>query len=151
VKTIVARTGNRVEKHTSRGSQARIDQSTRRGVQSAARGGPAVLDRKLDDLDREWDVERMIEANASSLALGGTLLGFFLSRWFLLLPAAVTAFLLQHALQGWCPPIPVLRRLGFRTAKEIQEERAALKAMRGDFRKVTRRTNPRKAISAARK
>jgi hypothetical protein len=32
------------------------------------------------------------------------------NRW-LVLPIAVTGFLLQHAIQGWCPPIPVLWRL----------------------------------------
>jgi hypothetical protein len=49
------------------------------------------------------------------------------------LPALVSGFLFQHAVQGWCPPVPVLRRLGFRTAYEIEEERRALKALRGDF------------------
>ncbi|HET9942578.1 MAG TPA: hypothetical protein VFR05_04515, partial [Terriglobia bacterium] len=41
--------------------------------------------------------------------------------------------LLQHAVQGWCPPVPLFRRLGIRTQREIDEERYALKAMRGDF------------------
>jgi len=50
-----------------------------------------------------------------------------------MLPALVTGFLFQHAVQGWCPPVPVLRRLGFRTSYEIEEERQALKALRGDF------------------
>jgi len=45
----------------------------------------------------------------------------------------VAAFLFQHAVQGWCPPIPVLRRLGVRTSREIELERIALKALRGDF------------------
>ncbi|WP_111420331.1 efflux transporter outer membrane subunit, partial [Rhodoplanes roseus] len=27
-------------------------------------------------------------------------------------------FLFQHAIQGWCPPVPILRRLGFRTELE---------------------------------
>jgi len=49
------------------------------------------------------------------------------------LPAVVGTFLLQHAVQGWCPPLTVFRRLGFRTAGEIARERYALKAMRGDF------------------
>jgi len=53
--------------------------------------------------------------------------------WWLILPAAVTAFLFQHAIQGWCPPVPILRRLGFRTSDEINKERYALKAVRGDF------------------
>ena len=43
------------------------------------------------------------------------------------------SFLLQHALQGWCPPLPLFRRLGVRTAREIARERYALQALRGDF------------------
>jgi hypothetical protein len=45
----------------------------------------------------------------------------------------VAGFLLQHAVQGWCPPVPVFRRLGFRTQTEIDYERYALKVLRGDF------------------
>ncbi|MEY7848852.1 hypothetical protein AB7C87_06560 [Natrarchaeobius sp. A-rgal3] len=40
--------------------------------------------------------------------------------------AVIAAFLRQHALQGWCPPIPVLRRRGVRTRREIDTERRAL-------------------------
>jgi hypothetical protein len=47
------------------------------------------------------------------------------------------AFLLQHALQGWCPPVPFFRSRGVRTAREIDQERYALKALRGDFAKVS--------------
>jgi hypothetical protein len=42
----------------------------------------------------------------------------------------------QHALQGWCLPVPLLRRLGVRTQREIERERFALKALRGDFDSV---------------
>ncbi len=94
------------------------------------------IDRRLRALDAEWDIERVLDANAATFALAGLALGVFVDRRFLLLPAAVAGFLLQHAVQGWCPPVPVLRRLGVRTAGEIQAERAALKALRGDFRGV---------------
>jgi hypothetical protein len=60
-------------------------------------------------------------------------LGYAVDRRFLLLPAAVLTFFAQHALQGWCPPIPLFRRLGVRTAREIERERYAIKALRGDF------------------
>ncbi|MBP7148834.1 MAG: DUF2892 domain-containing protein [Acidobacteria bacterium] len=93
---------------------------------------PGEIDDRLAELDREWDIERAIEMNASILALSGTLLGLR-DRRFLLLPLVVGGFLLQHALQGWCPPVPVLRRFGFRTRGEIEAERHALKALRGDF------------------
>ncbi len=36
--------------------------------------------------------------------------------------------------QGWCPPVPILRRLGFRTSFEIEQERQALKLIRGDYK-----------------
>jgi hypothetical protein len=89
---------------------------------------------RLDELDREWDIERVLETQASSLSLLGLFLGSTVDKRFLILPAVVAGFFLQHALQGWCPPVPVLRRLGVRTAHEIEAERYALKAIRGDFR-----------------
>jgi hypothetical protein len=50
--------------------------------------------------------------------------------------AVISGFLLQHAIQGWCSPLPVFRRLGFRTSYEIEQERQALKALRGDFARL---------------
>ena len=91
---------------------------------------PDEIDGRLEELEREWDVERTLEANASALILVGLGLGSTADRRFLALPTVVAAFLLQHALQGWCPPIPVLRRLGVRTRREIEAERYALEALR---------------------
>lgn len=99
-----------------------------------AAAGPGAIERRLEELDREWAIERTLEANASSIALLGLGLGTFVDRRFYLLPAAVAGFLLQHALQGWCPPVPLFRSLDVRTASEIAEERYALKILRGDFR-----------------
>ncbi|MGZ8260730.1 MAG: hypothetical protein ACXWUL_09285 [Caldimonas sp.] len=84
-------------------------------------------------MKREWDIERCLETGASSLTIIGSALGVAVDRKWFLLPMGVAAFLLQHALQGWCPPLPVFRRLGVRTAEEINEERYALKALKGDF------------------
>jgi hypothetical protein len=63
-------------------------------------------------------------------------LGILGNRKFFLFPAVVGGFLLQHAVQGWCPPLSIFRRLGIRTAEEIDWERYALKALRGDFREI---------------
>jgi hypothetical protein len=52
---------------------------------------------------------------------------------FFLIPCLVLPFLFQHAIQGWCPPIPILRRRGIRTRREIDLEKYAIKALRGDF------------------
>ncbi len=125
-------TTDRVESQTSERINRRIARSMADRVRWCARH-PDGIGRRLEELDREWDIERALEANAATLAFAGTVLGAAVDRRFLALPMAVTAFLLQHALQGWCPPVPVFRRLGYRTASEIAEERYALKALRGDF------------------
>ena len=102
-----------------------------------AAAGPEAIDRRLAELDREWDIERALEANAASVALLGLGMGTFVDRRWYFLPALVAGFLLQHALQGWCPPVPVFRRLDVRTQTEIDYERYALKVLRGDFRQFT--------------
>jgi hypothetical protein len=81
----------------------------------------------------------VLEINAATLALSGLALGVFVNRKLLAIPAVVLAFLLQHGIQGWCPPLPVLRKLGFRSRQEIDAEKYALKALRGDYDSLTRR------------
>lgn len=126
-------TADRVPLNTSREINAQIRREARERVAHYRNASPGQIEERLHALDAEWDVERAIGANASSIALVGIGLGAFVNRKFLILPGVVAGFLLQHALQGWCPPIPILRRMGFRTQTEIAEERYALKALRGDF------------------
>jgi hypothetical protein len=110
--------------HRRRDARSPFSYSTRSDAEISAR---------IDALDTEWDIERYLEVMAPSVALTGLALGLVSSRKWFLLSGAVLAFLGQHALHGWCPPLAVLRRLGVRTRREIDEERYALKALRGDF------------------
>ena len=126
-------TTTRVQEYTDEAVNERIHQQTKRNIAYFAGKGRNGINRRLEELDREWDVERLLEANAASIALLGFGLGAFVDRRFFVLPAMVVGFLLQHAVQGWCPPIPVLRRLGIRIASEIATERYSLKVIRGDF------------------
>jgi len=130
---MIPATTTRVEENTDEAVNERIHQQTERSIAYFAGKGREEINRRLEELDREWDVERLLEANAASLALLGLGLGSFVDRRFFALPAVVTGFLLQHAVQGWCPPIPIFRRLGIRTAHEIDTERYSLKVIRGDF------------------
>jgi hypothetical protein len=131
---MISTTAERVWANTSEEVNDRIRHYTDARVSHAAMAGPEAVARRLHELDEEWDVERCLEAMASTITLTGLVLAVTASRKWLLLPAVVQTFFLQHAVQGWCPPLPVLRRLGVRTAGEINEERYALKALRGDFR-----------------
>lgn len=127
-------TAVRVPEHTADHVNQKIRSEMIDSIRYYASVSPETMDRRINELDGEWDIERTLEANAATLALVGTALGALFSRKWLILPAFVTGFLLQHALQGWCPPVPVFRRKGFRTSYEIDKERYALKAVRGDFR-----------------
>jgi hypothetical protein len=90
------------------------------------------IDARLRALDREWDIERVVTANAALLAFVGVVLGARRRKGFwLLLPAAITGFLFQHATSCGVPPPVGLRRLGYRTAREIETERNALLVLRG--------------------
>lgn len=126
-------TNRRVELQTSPEINEGIRERSDENVEQLADASVAEIDRRLEELDAEWDIERVLQANASVVSLLGIALGAGADRRFLALPAAVFGFFAQHALQGWCPPIPVFRRLGVRTRREIERERYALKVLRGDF------------------
>jgi hypothetical protein len=129
-------TAQRVELHTPAHLNETIRQRTDAEVVRLEGAPAAEIAQRLRALDQEWDVERLLQTNASLIVLLGLTLAATVSRKFLLLPAGVFGFFAQHALQGWCPPIPVFRRLGVRTQREIERERYALKALRGDFDSV---------------
>jgi len=131
---IAERTEFRVEENTPEEINRQIHRDLKARVLYFAQR-PEEIDRRLDELDREWDIERLLEANAGIFSLIGLTFGVIRSRWYLL-PAAMGAFLVQHAVQGWCPPASLLRRLGIRTTREINHERYALKSLRGDFDSV---------------
>jgi len=123
---MIASTAERVSSNTSQRVNARIWQQTQAKMRRVAAAGRPAIERRLRELDEEWDIERYVETMAPTFTLLGLTLGLTRNRRFLLIPFVVQAFFLQHALQGWCPPIPVLRSLGVRTVQEIERERCAL-------------------------
>jgi len=127
---------DRVREHSAETVNRRIDQLTESSVNSALRGGRDAVQRRLAELDHEWDVDRALMLNfavvgALTFALGirryGRTLPFVPRRkGFLYVFGTQLAFLAMHAVVGWCPPAPVFRRLGFRTRPEIEAERLQL-------------------------
>jgi len=125
---ITVASANRVRRATPAHVNAQIDRQTDRNIRRYIGASRETVIARIEQLDKEWDIERVLEVNASSLALTGLVLGLTVNKRWLLLPTIVLSFLLQHGLQGWCPPLPILRRLGVRTRGEIDREKYALKA-----------------------
>ena len=140
----------RVPASTAPHVNAKILDQTRASI---ARFGAdrAAIARRLAELDREWDIDRVTMLSATLAAFATLALGLWRGRrWFagglMLLgasPLAPTAI-------GQCPSLPLYRRLGFRTRDEIDWERYALKALRGDFTGLERAPDVERLIAAVR-
>lgn len=144
--TAVARVPAQTPEHVNEAIRRR----TRDSIAAYGSAGAEAIDQRLRELDHEWDIERVLETNAASVSLAGLALAATVDRRWLALPAAVAAFLLQRAVQGWCPPIEWFRRMGVRSAQEIAHERYALKLLRGDFRAFTQTADTTSADQAER-
>jgi hypothetical protein len=123
---MIATSKTRVSAHTDPEVSQRIQEEIQQRAMFYA-NYPHRIPERLRQLDEEWDIERMLETGSATLSLAGLALGFLTGKKrYFLLPLAVQAFFLEHALEGWCPPLPVLRKLGFRTQYEIEQERHVL-------------------------
>jgi hypothetical protein len=124
---------DRVRSNTAAHVNDRIDSEIEERVQFYATQPDREISRRINALEREWSMERLLETNASTLALIGVVLAATVNKRWLWLSGGVLGFLLLHGVQGWCPPVPALRRLGVRTRGEIDREKYALKMLRGDL------------------
>lgn len=138
---------DRVRIHTAEAVLQRIDDRTVRNVTDLADADPGMISRRLEELDREWDSDRVVEAEAAATGLAGLALGTLVAPAFLGLTAVVAGAVFVHAVSGFHPLLPVFRRLGIRTGREIARERYALKALRGDF--VALGARPEAVMTAA--
>lgn len=103
------------------------------GVHRTVASGRAAIMQRLQEIDDEWSIDGIFEKGAAAVSAGTFVLGMmFDHRWFVV-PLVIAVFLFQQALQGWCPVSAVLRRLGFRAAREIQFERRMLEQIEAEI------------------
>lgn len=140
---------DRVRKNTASNVNEKMDQVLLENMRKAITN-KGLIDTRIAQINKEWDIERWLETNASIIAFVGILLAYFFNIYWLILPAVVLVFLFEHAVQGWCPPLPIFRRFNVRTQKEIDQELYSLKLIRGDFNNITV-DNPNDILSAIRK
>ena len=124
---------DRVRRRTAQSVLRRIDDDTSARLVTYASAPRERIEERMRALDREWDTDRVLETEAAITALAGLALGLLVNRRFAAVPGLVASAVFLHATTGWYPLLPLFRRLGIRTAREIARERYALKALKGDF------------------
>jgi hypothetical protein len=124
---MAAKEQDRIRESTSGTSNSEIDAAIEQSIAKHKGKSAAKINQRIAELDAEWDIERVLTLNASTLTLLGLALGVTKDRRWLALPTMVMAFLFQHSVQGWCPPLPVFRKMGIRTRGEIDREKYGLK------------------------
>lgn len=129
--------GENVRKVTSAEQNALIDEIILLNIRKYSEKSPEEISHRIKELDKEWDIERVLDLNMSALALCGITLSLLLNKYSIILPILLLLFFIWHAFQGWCPPIPLLRYFKIRTRPEIDREKYALKALRGDFKEFS--------------
>jgi hypothetical protein len=101
---------------------------------SVVEAGHGAIDARLRHLEGEWSMGRMVKATAGVLILGGLGLTIFVNPWLAVIPAAGGLMLAQNLYSRKSLLGEMFAAMGFRTSVEIDHERMALKAIRGDFR-----------------
>lgn len=96
-------------------------------------GSQAVSDR-LKALEDEPDLETVATLGLAGAGVLALIFGVMGSRLWRLLAWAALPLIFAHARGRLAAPGEFLKTLGLRARKEIEEEKYALKALRGDFR-----------------
>lgn len=101
-----------------------------------AEQGPAAVSRRLDELNSEWTIGRWVKVVCGLLLLAGVALTATVNPWWVgaVLVAVSGATLVQYLFfrRGWLGWLFALA--GVRSGSVIEDERIALRVLRGDFK-----------------
>lgn len=127
-----------IRKHTATRTNQKIDRATQQSLDDVA-FSPDAMRARLSELEHEWNIDRALMLNfaivgglSAAMAMRGVHRGNGLGAWAGMFFAQV-GFLAHHAIRRWCPPMPIFRRLGFRSEREIDAERAGLEKRLADL------------------
>ncbi len=99
-----------------------------------AEQGPDAVNRRLSELNREWTVGRWVKAICGLTLIAGLALALTVSPWWLLLVGVGGATLMQYLFFKRSVMGGLLTAAGVRPGTVIDDERVALRVLRGDFK-----------------
>lgn len=133
-----AKTTQRVDANTSPEIKKRFRERLIANVNRFLGSDREAIDKRLKELDREWNVERAIELEAPLIIGLGAALGLLHNRKWFAVSGVAAGMVVLHNTKGWYPLLPVFQRMGLRSQKDIDTERNALRVLRKDHNLYTR-------------
>ena len=115
----------------------------------AERADRAEMSQYLQKLEHEWEMHRAVAVGGSALALLGLLVGRKGGHGWHVVSGVTLALLLQQGITGFGPLSALVRAWGVRTRREIDLEKFAIKALRGDFERIPNDGGPLARANAA--
>jgi len=90
----------RVRANTAAEVNWRIDQQIEESIRHYSGQPKEEISRRIWELEQEWDIERVLQAMASSFSLMGIAFSIVRDRRWIILPGVVLSFLLLHAIEN---------------------------------------------------
>lgn len=101
-----------------------------------ADSGIAAINAKIKEIDQEFSSHSAAVLGIAALILIGTFVAVTFGGWWLILPVVGVLLMLQLIFQRADWIHYAVQSMGFRSREKIEQERIALKALRGDFRSL---------------
>lgn len=101
-----------------------------------ADAGPQAIADRLNQLEREWSAGRVTKATIGVMIIAGLALTALAGPWWLILPAVGGLFLVQYLFSRTSWLGATFQELGFRSGAAIDQEKFALRTLRGDFKNL---------------
>lgn len=70
----------------------------------------------------KWFMERIIMLLGGSIVFIGSIMGYFISIYFILIPILVSTMMIIFALTGYCPSAMLLHALGAKSTYTTNKE-----------------------------
>ncbi len=121
---------------TTQGKPCSKNETLEQRLACIADAGPQAIEDRLAELESEWSAGRVTKVVIGILLVAGLALTALLNPWWLIMPAIGGVFLLQYLFSRTSWLGKVFQEMGFRTSSEIDQEKMALKVLRGDFRSL---------------
>ncbi|MDS0528067.1 DUF2892 domain-containing protein [Clostridium sp. SHJSY1] len=126
MKCCFADTRKRMKINTNKCVNSKIKRKTLENIEDYTNEPDDEIRCRIAKLNKEWDVEKLLQANAGAILIFSYILGTKVDKKWFSITGIVGGFLLQHAFQGWCPASSLLRQLGIRNCSEIDFEKEVL-------------------------